>query len=278
MSAAPRQRPEGLLLRSDGSHARVVPEVGGRLTSWSVGGTELLSGRSDHPAEHGCYPMAPWPGRVRGNVVPTDHGTRELPPSYDGWAMHGTVWSAAFEVVTRSEAACSLRAALGPAWPWPGSVLLTWRLDGPRLTSRLQVVADEAAGPDGFPAEVGWHPWYRKRLATGGAAQVSFDAVAMLERGPDHLPTGRHLPPTAVGPFDDAFAVPDGRARVRWPGAGRLDVESSATWIVLFDELDDFVCLEPQTGPPDGLGPSAARARPGAPRTASASWTFTPEA
>jgi aldose 1-epimerase len=272
-----QQQQQPLLLRTSEASATVVPGVGGRLVSWTTGSTELLAARSDHPAEHGCYPMAPWPGRLRGNEVLTADGPVVLPASYREWAIHGTVWTAAFELVHRTESGAWLQAPLGPSWPWPGSVLLSWELDGPSLTSVLEVVADEAAGPDGFPAEVGWHPWFRRRLDLGGPAEVSFDAVAMLERGPDHLPTGRHLPPTGAGPFDDAFAVPDGRASIRWPGAGRLDVASSATWVVLFDELDDFVCLEPQTGPPDGLGAAAGRARPGSPRSATATWTYTPD-
>ena len=70
----------------------------------------------------------------------------------------------------------------------------------------------------------------------------------------DHLPTGEVVPYDAgSGPFDDAFRVPGGRVTVSWPGALAIDVASDSDWYVVFDELASYVCVEPQSGPPDGL-------------------------
>lgn len=255
----------------------VDPGCGGRAVSWTVGDLELLGVRGRDPAEYGMYPMAPWPGRLRGNRVVVDGVVHDLPVTYDGWAMHGTVLAAPWQVVTHEQdsdaAVLELVVPLGAGWPWPGRVRQTWRLGADALVTSLTVESDGPA----FPAEVGWHPWFVRRLARGGPVVVDLSATGLLERGPDHLPTGVVLDPAGVvGPYDDAFVVPDGRARLTWPGALRLDVSSEVGWFVLFDQLPEHVCLEPQSGPPDGLGPGAFVVRPGHPRTAAATWRWTP--
>jgi aldose 1-epimerase len=76
-----------------------------------------------------------------------------------------------------------------------------------------------------------------------------------------------------VGPYDDAFEVPDGRVEITWPGALRLTCESDTRWLTVFDELPDLVCIEPHTGPPGGLARAAA-VTPGAARRASVRWSW----
>jgi aldose 1-epimerase len=132
---------------------------------------------------------------------------------------------------------------------------------------------------DPFPAVVGWHPWFHRRLGAGQPLRYELDATARLVRGADHLPTGevREFDPSD-GPFDDAFMVPGGTARVWWPGALALDIASDAGWYVVFDELRNVACIEPQSGPPDGLrdglGRSAAVAAPGLPHRLVTTWTM----
>ncbi|HWG92602.1 MAG TPA: hypothetical protein VNU66_00050, partial [Mycobacteriales bacterium] len=41
--------------------------------------------------------------------------------------------------------------------------------------------------------------------------------------------------------------------RLTWPGALALELDSPVEHWVLFDERDEAVCLEPQTGPPDAV-------------------------
>ena len=142
---------------------------------------------------------------------------------------------------------------------------------GARLAAVRLAVTSEGTP---FPAEVGWHPWFRRRLARGGDLTWKADAVSLLERGADHLPTGRRLDPTLVsGPYDDAFEVPDGRVELRWPGALRMECQSDVRWFVVFDELSDLVCIEPETAPP-GLSRNAPLVRPGSPRSASVTWSW----
>jgi aldose 1-epimerase len=173
-----------------------------------------------------------------------------------------------------------------PGWPWPMTIDVGWELRARVLTTTITVHALAEA----FPVVVGWHPWFHRRLERGEPAQWSLDATGRLERGDDHLPSGRMLAfDVADGPFDDAFAVPDGRASLAWPGALAVDIESDGGWYVVYDELSAFVCVEPQSGPPDGLrdatfeganggstGWTPPIAVPGRPQTLTTTWTIRP--
>jgi aldose 1-epimerase len=74
----------------------------------------------------------------------------------------------------------------------------------------------------------------------------------MLRRGVDGLPTGELVAP-GPGPWDDAFTGLRAAPVVRWPGALELALRSDARWWVVFTERANAVCVEPQTGPPNGL-------------------------
>ena len=86
----------------------------------------------------------------------------------------------------------------------------------------------------------------------------------MLERGDDHLPTGRRIAPVRPGerPLDDCFEG------VRWPAVLRYDgfdigIEADGCpYAIVFDELPHTTCVEPQSGPPNALDTGEARAAP----------------
>jgi galactose mutarotase-like enzyme len=259
-----------LTLQAGDAHVVVDPADGGRVRSWVVRGQELLGARGRAPEEHGLYPMAPWPGRLRGNEV--RHGGRHqlLPVTYQGWAMHGVVHRRRWEVIAASDGAVALRTSLGPDWPWSGQVTLHWALESKSLRSELIVSSDG----EEFPAEAGWHPWFRRKLDHGGALVWRMAATALLERGPDGLPTGARRDPGEVpGPYDDVFAVPDGTVTLSWPGALTLRATAGVGWIVIYDERADLMCVEPQTAPPNGLGTSPP-VRPDRPLRVRAAWSW----
>ena len=274
--------PELVTLASADMTVVIDPGLGARAVSWRVDGVELLASRSTNPVEHGMYPMAPWAGRLRGNAVMADGHRVDLPITYEPWALHGTVVARAASSVAVDEMATGVVATFDshPEWPWPMSVGIGWRIDGRVLEADIVVTALESA----FPAVVGWHPWFRRRLDRGGPAEWTLAATRRLQRGDDHLPTGDAVAYRPEdGPFDDAFHVPDGRARIAWPGALTIDVASDGDWYVVFDELAEMLCLEPQSGPPDGLtavgrppayGP-LRMAEPGTPLTLTTRWTVT---
>ena len=259
---------------------------GARAIAWTVGDLSLLAHPGDDPVEHGMYPMAPWAGRLRGNAVEWAGRRHALPSTYGPWALHGTAMYQRAEILRAASddgsALVVARVTDHPGWPWPMAIDVGWELRARTLTATLAVHA--LAEP--FPVVVGWHPWFRRRLDRGEPMRWSLEATGRLERGGDHLPTGRMLAPDPTqGPFDDAFLVPDGRASAVWPGALALDVGSDGEWYVVYDERPDCVCLEPQSGPPDGLrqrdasddGSHAVRvAAPGRPHTLTTTWTMHP--
>lgn len=271
-------RPEDRhLLAVPGAAVEVDLGAGARAVSWTVEGMELLGRYGDDPVQHGMYPMAPWAGRIRGNVVQWSGQAHALPVTHDTWALHGTALAQRARVIDAAAGPQSARVVARiddrPGWPWPMAVDIGWELSPGVLAATITVHALE----ESFPVVVGWHPWFRRSLGVGAPLAWHLPATSRLVRGSDHLPTGERVPfSPADGPFDDAFAVPDGTATVTWPGALALDVASDGGWYVVFDELAGFVCLEPQSGPPDGLRAEGdpGVAAPGSPHVLRTEWRW----
>ncbi len=226
---------------------RVDPADGGRWTSWRVGDLELLSGADTGVGaefNHGCFPMAPYAGRVRDGRLVLEGREHRLPLRGGGHAIHGTVAGRAWTVVAADGDKAELTTALGPDWPAAGTVRQRLRLRADALETELEL---HAAQP--MPVTIGWHPWFPRRLADA-SAELSLRGGAQWIKGPDGLPTGA-LDTPGPGPYDDAFRGLAEPPALSWPGVLRLQLESSASDVVVFDALPDVVCLEPQTGPPD---------------------------
>lgn len=273
-----RSRPEVILTVGDVEVA-IDLDAGARAIRWTVGHHALLASHSSQPFEYGMYPMGPWAGRLRDNAVVFRGVRHQLPANYGQWAMHGTLALQPAEVLAqeadRDVARLVARIADHPGWPWPMTVDIEWELRERCLTTTITVNAPE----DELPAVVGWHPWFRRQLDFGRPLEWTLAATQRAERGEDYLPTGRLLPfDPREGPFDDAFAVPSGRATVRWPGALTVEIASSGGWFVVFDELPRSVCVEPQSGPPngvnEGLGSPVQTAAPGRPHRLVTAWTI----
>lgn len=268
-----------IVLTAGASSLTLEPGAGGRASSLVVDGLELLAHDADTAVGWGWYPMAPWPGRLRDNALVFHGVTYPMPVSLDTWAIHGTVYDIPWRVDSVrpdngvQPAGAVLSVALAAPWPWDGRVSQTWRLDEHSLETLLEVSSDG----EEFPAELGWHPWFRKQLASGGRAQLDLPATEMLARGPDHLPTGARVCPVPPGPYDDTFPLPGGEVGLIWPGALRLRCETDCGYVVVYDERPDAICIEPQTAPPDGINGTAGLVRPGEPRRVRAVWRWSPD-
>ena len=118
-----------------------------------------------------------------------------------------------------------------------------------RLELRLEVHSAAAT----FPATVGWHPWFRRRIEVGTDLEVGLDATRWYPRGPDGLPLGHLATPPLVGPWDDCFTAVTWPVRLTWPGALEVTMTSTCDHVVLYDQPAHAICVEPQTGPPDAL-------------------------
>ncbi len=229
----------------------IRPDAGCRMSSLRIAGTELLR-QGD---KFGAFPMVPWCGRTALGRFRNGAVTHQLPVNAAPHAIHGTgrntAWTPAPGATERSVA---FTYDLAEPWPYPGRVTQTFELTPETLTLGMAVEARADAPGDSFPAQAGWHPWFRRNLGDGGQdVTIAFDPAWQEERGEDHLPTGRRIDPRP-GPWDDCFGMPDGTdVTLTWPGELAVRVTSASPWVVVFDEQPEAVCVEPQSGPPNGL-------------------------
>ncbi|MFJ8073687.1 aldose 1-epimerase [Streptomyces sp. NPDC096176] len=263
---------ESIRLAAGDVELTVHPSIGCRIGSLRIGGTEVLR----QGERYGAFPMVPWCGRTRDGRFRNGDVEHQLPLNAPPNAIHGTGRDTAWRTARagKNEAACTYD--LADPWPYSGRVTQTFELADDALTIRMGVETYETS----FPAQAGWHPWFLRKLA-GGAGEgegedvrVDFTPEWQEERGEDHLPTGKRIAPLP-GPWDDCFGMPDGVAvTLTWPGQLELTVRSPAEWVVLYDEQPEAVCVEPQSGPPNGLNTHPLLVTPIEPLEMATTWTW----
>src|SRR5688572_20068919 len=109
-----------VVLAAGPANVAIDPERGGRLSSLKVDGLELLVTAGASPLDWGCYPMAPFAGRIRNGrfrYAGKEHQLeRNLPPH----AIHGTVYDQAWKVDHAERTDAVLVTDLGDGWPFDG--------------------------------------------------------------------------------------------------------------------------------------------------------------
>jgi aldose 1-epimerase len=266
-------REQTLSLWCADARVTVHPSAGARIGQIEVAGQPLLSDMPDpgdqHPMTWGSYAMVPWAGRIRQGRFAFDGSEHQLPINHrDGpdarqaHAIHGLAFDRAWQVDDVSDASCTCSCAL--EWEFGGIATQTVGLSDDRVVVTLLV---ESTGAD-LPAEIGWHPWFRKPDA------LMFSPTAMYRRDDVGLPTGEQVEPTD-GPWDDCFVNTDPVVlgydrRV----AAAVTVESDCDHWVVFDEPVHATCVEPQSGPPDAFNLTPHVVSPSTPlrRTMTISW------
>ncbi len=225
--------------------AVIDPEHGARLAELWFGDLQVLVPRNDDPFGWGCYPMAPWAGRIRDARFQHQGTAYDLPRNRPPHALHGTVLDRPWR---RLGAEPVYEIELGPGWPFPGFARLGLEASTSGLTLWLEVHTD---GPS-FPASLGWHPWFRRDLGRGGAAALDFCATSMYRRAADNLVDGVRVPPSD-GSWDDCFLDVQRPVALTWPGALRLEMDSDTEHWVVYNLPEHALCVEPWSGPPDAL-------------------------
>lgn len=252
----------------------VDPGNGCRLSSLRIRGDEVLR----QGAKYGSFPMVPWCGRIENGRFRNGGDVHQMPVNNPPHAIHGTGCDIAWRTArTTGTSAAFTYDLLDPAapWPYPGTVtqLVELAEDGGSLTLTMGVEAAE----NSFPAQAGWHPWFVRRLGgagDGADVKIEFAAEWQEERGADHLPNGRRVDP-GPGPWDDCFGMPQGvDVTLTWPGRLELKIASRAEWVVIYDEQDEAVCVEPQSGPPNGLNTLPRLVTPIDPLEISTTWSW----
>ncbi|WP_055492125.1 aldose epimerase [Streptomyces sp. TP-A0356] len=243
----------------------LAPGNGGRVRSLRVGGRELLR----QGERFGCFPMVPWCGRIREGSFRDGGTVHRMPLNAPPHAIHGTVRDGAWRVARADLAEAVLTHDLVAPWPYAGRVTQLATLTGDSLTLTMSVETYESS----FPAQIGWHPWFNRTL-DGQDVRVDFSPAWQEERGEDHLPTGNRIDPKP-GPWDDCFGMPGGvDVTLTWPERLELKVTSREEWVVVYDEQQEAVCVEPQTGPPNGLNTLPRLVTPIDPLEATTTWSW----
>lgn len=265
--------PSTIALTAGPARVTIDPAAGGRIASLSIDGLDLLVPRNDDLLRWGCYPMAPWAGRVRDGRFSFDGEPHSLPLGMPPHAIHGTTYTRAWKRIDAgpgaAQHAATLSIDLGPDWPWAGRAIQTFALSEGHLDLGLEVRSDAAP----FPASVGWHPWFRREIGRGSVVELDFAPRAMYACDGAGIPTG-HLIAPPPGPWDDCFTNVAAPPLLRWPDALALKLESSADHWVVYSQPEHAICVEPMTGPPDALNSGPAIVTPEAPLVATArlSW------
>jgi aldose 1-epimerase len=223
---------------------------GGRLSSLSIDGHELLVGEPSHGSmQWGSYPMVPWAGRIRDGLFTFRGTTYQMPCNIPPHALHGTGFTSSWEPVDQS----TITHRLESPWPFGGTVRQHFELTEEALTITMTLTAEVD-----MPAMLGWHPWFARYLdADSGAgstepveAQLLFGPAQMYELDDVAIPTGRLIAPPP-GPWDNCFTSLEREPTIRWPGLIELQLESSCDHWVIYTEPDHALCVEPQTAAPD---------------------------
>lgn len=243
-------------MQAGDARLRIDPRRGGRMVALEIDGLDLLVPEHPDPLRFGAYPMAPFAGRVRNGRFRFRGHEHRLPRSLPPHAIHGTT----FDRPWNDRGDGTLSIDLGPDWPFAGHAVQRVRLERDGLHWQLEVHSDE----EPFPASIGWHPCFVRRLARGEPLELDFRAGAMYVRDRRGIPTGERVTPPP-GPWDDCFTDLRSPPLLRWPGALSLRMASTADHWVVYDEPADAICVEPQTGPPDALNIAPHIVDPGRP-------------
>lgn len=262
-------------IRSDELEVELMPAIGGRINQitslqcassprllvdeadWSRQGGVLFDpktqrGNDIDTLRWGCYPMAPWPGRIAGGRFSFEGHSFSLPMNFGGSAIHGTAFAKSWKVIGRSDTKAELEFTLDEPWPWRGALRQSIDVRDNSLSLTLEVHAER---DQRFPAGAGWHPWFSRR---GMDPRVRVNAPEYFETDEDLIPTGTLL--HAVGDSDLTGRTPLGDRRLDqvyadpvWPVTIdwddlRLEISAStnATYVCIYTPPEGF-CIEPMT-------------------------------
>ncbi|MFM1916521.1 MAG: hypothetical protein RJB01_36 [Actinomycetota bacterium] len=244
-----------VLLQTDSQTITFDPQCGGRAISWVVEGQEVLATVGSHPVQYGMYPMVPWAGRLRDNRVTAltadnnglVHNADFHPPiNFMEWAIHGTVLDRPLDDWELGDSEFRARQVI-TGTPWHGHVNYTWRVSGLTLITEMEIFTESA-----IPAVIGWHPYFAKSL-WGGRARWSAPDAQIAPRAGAFADGSLRPWEEQSAPVDDAFWVPGREVSVHWGEQAQLRVINSHPWFVIFDELAEAMCVEPQTAAPNAL-------------------------
>jgi len=255
-----------ITLSSGNVEVDVDVEYGSRLSSVRFGETELLVQRTNGDSfSWGCYPMAPWAGRMRNGIFEHQGSCVQLPINSPPHAIHGLVHDTAWQVVLTAPTSATLRVELDQRWPFAGWVEHRISVDSTSVNLQLTVHATEHNDEIiSMPAQVGWHPWFVRPV------QLEAEFKTMYVRDSNGIAGAqRALQQHDVmhRPLDDCFSDAVTAPLLKYDNGLVVRLESDCSHWVVYNEPLHAICVEPQSGPPNGLNSEPLVVSPNHPLT-----------
>jgi aldose 1-epimerase len=252
---------ETLTLTRGAARCDILPQVGGSIGTWSVGGQEMLRTASEggiaarDPYATAGFPLVPYSNRIghgafewRGRHISL---ARNFPP--EPHAIHGVGFERSWQVQMRSSdsALLSLRHRPDAAWPWAFDARQRITLTDDLLILEFDVMNVESQP---VPLAFGHHPYFPR-----DGARLTFHAQGVWLTGDDGLPRELVQPGgqfdfskgSAVenADIDHCFTGWNGLAIIAWPDKAQAlaitaSRELSSAVVYIRRELDAF-CFEP---------------------------------
>lgn len=280
-------------LRAAGARLVLDPQLGGRIHQLLVeidGREEALLYSPGGPAAYereplvgGCYPMAPWPNRIRDGVFSWSGRRYRVPLDANGEALHGLVFDRPWDVVARVGRVVEMSCEFGREWPWEGKAWQRIELGPNFLALKMEVRSAREA----FPAGCGWHPWFRRDVAGSPDVRVTLPAASRYVRH-GAFPSGELVDvtddfaldgrPLGERRIDDCYTgFERGSATVEWERLGlTMAFDCPMPHVQVYTPPEAF-CIEPQTCAADAFNLAAAGTAlvaPGRPLALSCRWTW----
>lgn len=235
----------GIDLANDRTRLRFDAARGGRVEQVWFDDTALLVDEADDVDPllgWGCYPMVPWAGRLAGGRFQFRRDVVQMPVNDAPNALHGIGFANEWKVVAAGASSLVARLDLD-AVGWPFRSWCEQRISlGP---SNVHLEMSVHGTDREFPAQVGWHPWFRQPTEF----DVSF--AKMFLKGPDGLAGATTGEPSSP-PWDDCFTDATENPRLTVDGV-RIELASSCRCWVVYTRDTHGVCVEPQSGPPNAF-------------------------
>ena len=236
----------------------IDPKNGGRVSSLVVDDMELLVTEGAKPTRWGSFPMAPWAGRLGFARLYFDERTYEVPITSAPHANHGRAMHSPWTVTSQAEGSATIRADFDHHWPFGGYVEQVFEITDDHFRVTMTITAADKA----MPAQLGWHPWYRRQLDRGEPLTIEFAADWMYAVDSEQLVTGELVTPPQ-GPWDDTFTNVSQPPILRWADALTMELTSDMDHWVVFTRPEHAVAIEPQSGAPNDLNRSPHIVQPG---------------
>jgi aldose 1-epimerase len=253
-----------LRLQSGGAVLDLLPETGGAVGAFSIGGVDVLRRAPDGTCDvlqTACFPLVPFFSRIangrfafRGENIVLSRNFGDHPH-----ALHGQGWQNPWRVETRTQDGATLVYEHdADAWPWDYRAEQRFALAPGGLTIALRLT-NTSARP--MPASLGFHPYFSRAHTT-----LHADVGGVWLADETRLPTTRapkvHFLDLANGadlthaPFvDNCHFGWSGRAQIAREGRRLLLTASPELSFlhVFLPRGEDFFCAEPVSAMPDAF-------------------------